>query len=283
MLEILETYLRTSVSPETADSITVACELFETYELPGYQDAYTDLLLCADNNDISDLTTEVVNLTTELQLLVMDQMLLSVDRDISVQQGNLLLRALRQVESTDFNDEIIVLCDDADTDNSLCEILSIVSGKPVEDFYPIINSVDRCVLDRIKIICQQQNENSYSEYYDSERAHQLVDSLLKYRKFLNNKPLIIYDLLLNGKPLELPFEHYYNELWESIAALDSEEIAIQLFAAAIISYDARESLTELLTKTFSSIDKITPIVVAFENISIKFNTAITSGISLEKP
>jgi hypothetical protein len=283
MLDILEIHLKSAASPELTDSITEACELFESYELPGYQDAYTDLLLSSDNADPGNLNSDIVNLTIDMQLMVLEQLLILVTDDITVRQGNILLKAMQSVEATEFNSQVISLCSEVDIDESLCEILSLVSGESVENFYTLINNVDQCVLDKIKMVCQQNQltEDTISPV-DVKRVRKLINELIKFKDFSNNRPLFIYQSILDGQVVDLPFEVYYNDIWESIGALNPEEKAIELFAASLISSDSnsgsRQFITKMLSKTYTSADDITPIVTAFENITSKFRSKETSDV-----
>lgn len=275
MLDILETHLKTACSPEMTDAVTQACELFEDYELPGYQDAYTDLLLTSDNLDVGDLNTALTQLTVDMQLQVLQQMLIVIEEEITMQQGNMLLKALRQVESTEFNNVVISLCSEPDTDEVLCEILSIVSGEPVENFYNLITNIDQCVLDRIKMVCQQNNTEDTVSPIDIRHTREVVDRLIQYKNFIGNKPLFVYDYILDGEPIELPLEVYYDDMWNDIASLNPQEKAIQLFAATLVSSDSNSEpksfISKMLNKTYTSVDDVTPIINALENIILKFH------------
>jgi DNA-binding protein Fis len=279
MLDILETHLKSAASPELSDAITEACDLFETYELPGYQDAYTDLLLSSDNLDIGDLNTNVVNLTLEMQSLVLEQMLISTSEDSTVRQRNLLLKGLRLIETTEFNEDIIALCTETDTDEALCEIISTVTGEPVENLYQLVSNVDRCVLDRIQMVCQQNSNDDTISPIDTGRVRKIVERLISYKDFVK-KPLFIYDYILNGQQVDCPFEMYYTDMWDHISALRPYEKATELYAAALISDDGinpKSLVTKMLTKTHSSIDEITPIVNALEDIIVKFKAKTVSS------
>jgi hypothetical protein len=283
MLDILEIHLKSAASPELADSITKACELFESYELPGYQDVYTDLLLSSDNADPGDLNTDLINLTVDMQLMILEQLLILIDGDLTVRQGNIILNAMKSVETTEFNSQVISLCSEVDTDEALCEILSLVSGEPVENFYPLISNIDQCVLDKIKMVCQQnQFTGDTINPIDIGRVRQLVDRLIKYKDFTGNRSLFIYEFILSGQLVDLPFKTYYNDIWESIAALTPNEKAIELFAVTLVSSDSnnnpKELISEMLSKTYTSADEVTPIIAAFENIAFKFRSNETSNV-----
>lgn len=286
MLDILEIHLSSAASPELADSITEACELFEIYELQGYQDTYTDLLLSSDNTDPGNLNIDLINLTVDMQLLVLEQMLILPIGDVTIRQGNMLLKAMRAVEATEFNSQIVSLCSEVDIDESLCEILSLVSGEPVENFYPIIGNVDQCVLDKIKMVClQNQLTEDTINPIDVKRISSLVNELIKFKDFTDNRPLFIYESVLNGQLIDLPFEVYYDSMWESIAALNPEEKAIELFAASLVSSNtnsnSKQFVTKMLNKTYTSADEVTPIVTAFENIISKFRSKEISNVGRE--
>lgn len=274
MLDILEFYLKTSASPEVADAVTKACELFEDYDLPGYQDVYTDLLMSSDNADFNDLNTNIISLTIELQRAVLEQLLILVDSDFTIQQGNLLLESMSRIEASDFNEEIISLCDDSDYDNSLCEILSLVSGVSTESFYPLIENIDQCVIDRIKMVCQQNSVNDTISPIDTVHVRQVINRLIRYKNFVDNKPLFIYDSIKNGQLVDLPFKAYYDEMPEVFWSLQPQEKAIQLIAGVLVSSDVNSNpkkfITEQLSRTMTSIDHITPIIVAFDSILNKF-------------
>lgn len=283
MLDILEIHLKAAASPELCDAVTKACEWFEDYELPGYQDEYTNLLLTADNADAGDVNAQINELTLDLQSRIFEQLSLFVSIEITVQQGNTILEALRSVERTEFSDEIVALCtSEEEVDNALCEILGLVSGQAPEYFYPLIENVDRSLLDRIKMICQQDNPNDTVSVVDPQAVRRLIDRLIRFRALADVKPLFIYDLIIAGQLLELPFAQYFRELWEDIAPVSPQMKAVQLFAASLISSDGQDNprgvIAEELGKTYTSADEITPIITALETVILKFHADENAGV-----
>lgn len=282
MLDILEIHLKTATSPELSDLITEACEWLENYELPGYQDEYTDLLLASDNADAGDLNAQLVELTLNLQQRILSQMLIEISTECTVRQATMLLKGLRAVETTEFTDEVIVLCDSADTDGALCEILALVTGETAEYFYPLITNVDKAVLKRIKEIAQDNAPAEVIEARDPSQDRAVVDKLLRFEK-VSETHLYVKDLIVGGTPLHLPFSNYYDEIFEMIAALNAQQKAVQLYAASIVSSDAKENprsvITAQLNKTYTSADEITPITVALETIILKFHAETSSGVT----
>lgn len=282
MLDILEIHLKTAASPELSDLITQACRWFEEYELPGYQDEYTDLLMSSDNADAGDLNVQLVELTLSLQQRILSQMLIEISTECTVRQASALLEGLKSVEHCEFSDEIIDLCGLADTDGALCEILSLVTGEAAEYFYPLITNVDKSVLKRIKEVVQANSPTDVSVARDPAQDRLVVDKLLQFEK-ASETHLLIKDMIIAGTPLHLPFTNYYESIFEQIAALNPQQKAVQLYAASIVSSDAahnpRSVVSVQLNKTYTSADEITPIMVAFETIVLKFHAQVSSGVT----
>ncbi len=281
MLELLESHLKASASPETLDAVTKACEWFEQYELPNYQEAYTDLLMSADNTDAGDITTQIHALTQELQYSILQQLSVNTADDFSIQQGNVVLQALSDLEKTEFNDEIVVLCNgDYEPDTALCEILSVVSGQPPEYFYTFIQGIDRALIERIKVLCEKE----IAPNTDPQSNRALIERLLRFKNYKDDTVLFIYDMLIDGEHTQLPFEQYFNAMKDRLIELKPAEIATQLFAASIVSSDAcsnpRPVISTALAKTYSSADEITPIMTTVESLILKFHAEETSGVKV---
>lgn len=287
MLDALDTHLKLSASPETYAAVAEANDLFEDYELQDYTLPYMDVLMTADNAEPSTITDEIVGLTIGFQVFILQQMDITLGDSLTVQQGNLLLRTMQQIETTEMVGEIYTLCDNADDNaETLCEIVALLSGEPVENLYGVITDVGDALITKIKELTAREDEDDAATI-DLERNRVLVERLMAYLNFLETRDLAVYALILGGESVNLPYAHYRDAVMSLIPTDKPKVVAANLYAAALISSDAGENprgiIMEGLNQYYTSVDVITPISVALEQTILNFNAQENSGVALKGP
>lgn len=291
MLDSLYVYLQTSTTPELRAAITEACELFEEYGLEDIGTGYEDILMTANNEGESEAMMRIVALTEDLQDHIFDQLQIKVVDETRVSEGNMILRALKDLENTELNDEIVGICrESTDSVEALAEVLHLVTGIEPERLVIYFEEVSDAVIQRIQATAAQHvGENR--DILNVEEDTKLMSRFMVYREAMDNQPLFMYDMLMASVPLNQPYAIYHGKIMEAISAQELIEpmptrmrqvkTAVQLCAAIIIANDTQDAnmrniVHSELEKTFADVDMITPIYVEIDSIMVKFHRLLNT-------
>jgi len=293
MLDSLNVYLQTSTTPELRAAIADAFDIFEEYGLEDPDVGFEDILMTSEDEGVSEVMTRVIALTEELQDSILGQLQIKLADEASVSEGNTVLRALKQLESSDFNDEIHQVCrENTDTIESLAEILNLVTGIDTERLMPMFEEVSSSLIKRIG----ERAALYVAEHRDAvdvEKNSELMKRFLAYRLAMDSQPLFMYDMLIASVPLNQPYKTYHVKIMQAIQAqelaspmmprLRQVKTAVQLCAAVIVACDTQDAnmrnvVMAELEKTYSDIDAITPIYVEIDSIMNKFHALMNSGM-----
>lgn len=293
MLDSLNVYLQTSTTPELRAAITEAFELFDEYGLDDPDVGFEDILMTADNEGASDATIRIVALTEQLQNSILDQMQIKLSDEAMVSDGNTILRALKQLESTELNDEIVGICRETnDPIEALGEVLNLVTGIEPERLMCLFDEVGQSTIKKIQAMASQ-HVGERRDIIDTQKNAELMNKFLAYRAAMDDQPLFMYDMLIAGVPLNQPYSVYHGKIMSAITAQELEspmpvrlrqiKTAVQLCAAIVIACDTQDAnmrnvVMAELEKTFSDVDTITPIYVEIDSIMRKFQALLTSGM-----
>lgn len=287
MLDSLTEHLRTASSPLVQQGITEAVELFEQYGLQDYNDAYDDLLMSADNADMGGTTLEIVVLTREFQNQILHQLQITLGDSTTVSQANLVLRAFRQLETTELKDQITALTsEDGDNLQIVTEIVALLSGEKAENLYEVIVDVGDSLIFRIQTLCESEME-VYVDDNEASLVKAKLDRLTRF-KYFYDAPVMVYDRIVAGDRVGELFAYYYTPILEILLEqkATARQIAANLFAATLISEETTPPsmlVGEALDATFHSLQTISPIGNALQTLILEFQAYETSGVKQVLP
>lgn len=285
MLEEISAYLSQNTTPDFNAAVADAFALFDQYGVAQYDQPYLGILLASGNMDPMEVRDRFYEQVQEHQDDILREMDITLSESASIYQGNLVLTVLKQLESTDLYGEIGSICEQIDSPVArMAAIMATITGGEEENYLEVFEEVGDATLSAIQAMMRK-----WSDIYDYEDRvidvqadAQYKERLMGFRAFVQNKELYIYDELLQGTPLGLRFQEYYERLIERIQNTTPTVIAMQLYAAAMVASDTQTNplgpIKAELNKTFSSVDTITPITMVLETQMLKFLAAQNSGV-----
>lgn len=292
MLDSLRQYLQTSVPPDFRAAIEEAFEIFDDYGLPDVDVGFEDILLTANNEGESETPIRINALVEDLQDHIFSQMQIKVVEECRVSEANMLLRALKLIETTEFNTEIVEVCShNSDPIETLSEVIHLVTGVDVERIMPLFEEVSQDLINTTRAVASM-HAGEVREILNVDLNRVLMQRFLAYRTAMDNQPLFIYDMLIAGVPLNQPYASYHEKIMSSIETQEIQtpldprlrpiKTAVQLCGAIVIASDTQDAnmrniVMSELEKTYSDIDTITPIYREIDSIMIKFHDLTTSG------
>ena len=291
MLDSLKQYLQTSTTPEHRAAITEAYDLFQDYGLEDVDVGYEDILMTANNEGESEATIRINQLTEEFQDHILTQMQIKLVDEATVSDGNTILHALKLIETTELNDEIVGICsENSDPIEALGEILNLVTGIEPERLMILFEEVSQAVIDKIKEVTQK-HVGVTRQVIDVAVNKDLMNRFMAYRVAMDNQQLFMYDMLIAGVALNQPYAIYHDKIMYAIQhqelttpmipRLREVKTAVQLCAAVIVASDTQDAnmrnvVMAQLERTFADLDKITPIYIEMDSILGKFNNLVNT-------
>lgn len=292
MLDTLNVYLQTSTTPELRGAITEAFEQFDAYGLEDADIGYEDILMTSDNEGTSEALMKIVVLTEELQDSILAQLQIKLVQEATISEGNTVLRSLKLLETTEFNDEIADVCrHNTDPVEALAEILNLVTGIDTERLVILFEEVSPSLISRIGERAQL-HIGEHRDVADVGKNAVLMKRFLAYRTAMDNQQLFMYDMLIAGVPLDSPYAIYHEKIMQAIQAqelvqpmmprLRQVKTAVQLCAAIVVACDTQDAnmrniVMAELEKTYTDLDTITPIYIEIDSIMTKFHALMNTG------
>jgi hypothetical protein len=288
MLDALQEYLKTSTPLEYQIQVEEAHTHFERFGLQDHEVAFMDLLMTVDNEDRANFQDELTGLVTELQRHVLKQLEIELVEDLSIAQINQVLNFVSDIEDTELVDDVCNIIDSqTDTSDKLCQLMGLLNSQEPEHYYDLILSVSETLLIKIKETVQKNTDEDDVVPIDIETNRKLLTQLNVFMSAMDRKPPIVYNLMIDGINPGLKFEEYYTKISPYLTSTDPQKSAYEIISATKVCKDiegnVRDTVTEHLNKTFNSIDIVTPVLVAYDQMLLDFNHRVTSGIKRVTP
>ncbi len=292
MFDELSMHLRQSASPEQQAAIEEATDFFEKFELPEWQDRYVDLLMTLDNGEMGDAVQAFSALTTNLQHVMLNNFQISVHDATSIGEVNLILRTLRDLETTELVEEIKTICaEETDPVEAFAALMVLIIADPyqtADTYYGFLQTVSQALIDKILETTEARTPDIVEdEIIDVEGDQALVTVLNNYMATVQVQDLMVRGLIHDGLRLNQPFQSYYERMVDFLAPVAPRKMAIELYGAFLVckqrELDVRQVIGEALQLTYSSIDVITPIMLALDEIVLLAHIRQTSGVRKTSP
>ena len=284
MLEILREHLDKTADPLFINNIDEAHALFDSFELRDYTLEFEELLSTADNSEISNLNDNINELTRVLQNQILNTHLIFANEDCQVHNLNLLLKSIQQLESTEFTNEVLSICEnEEDPTDAFVETVALVMGLSAED---VVTYVERVEPSLIKKIIELMNTRSHVENMNVVDHTTIQSVLARYNEFCNiitmdDAPLVS-GYIEEGGQLGTEFKVYCQYIRERLTSKLPSDIAGEYIAAAILAGDVTTSPREIIQSTinevYSDIDIITPILISVDKLLLDLEIRLNAGI-----
>lgn len=296
MLDILEEHLRTGASPETYAMVNQAWDLFQQFGLDDIDVGYTEILLMGDNEGASETITKICDLTTQYQDAILSQLQIDLVDEATVSEGNLILMGMKKLEHYEHMDLVAQVCEEnRQPEEALAEILTLVTGVEEERLLILIETVGDKLIESIATLAHGGSD--LRELQDVETVKVYAQNLMAYYEAVDHVWLYVYDAVQKGEALGKPYAEYHSEI---IVAMEEKQVtermlpkqysialAVQLFAGAIVSVDGKDNprlaISNELAKTYGDLDRVTPVYMEVDSLTIKFQSYLQGATALTKP
>jgi len=273
MLHNLQTYLRTTATPELTAAVEEAHELFDELGMENYEPGYEELLMMHGTVDPDQTLMSITELTNQLQRRILQEHDIElIESEIATSTYNSLIRGLLQLQDyEDFATLTTITMLDNSNEEILAEALSLVTEKTPDEWMEYIDSVGMFLIARLRELAYKEKPLDFDAL---ERAEQHLSRLQKFQDLIGNAELTLSKRLKDGLSVGYPFTTYTNP---ELDALPAEQAAQELVAMALVSKEGlnnpRGIIRSHLEEQISSIDKITKIDIEVNKLLLALERA----------
>ncbi len=293
MLDILQSTLNATNSPEYVEMIREAHASLDLFINDDYQGDFVQLLMLDDSVDQGETSNNVYETTRNYQLQVLKQLGIEADPETRVENLTRLLTGIHDVERNDDPAKILERAAlELHPPELLAEILACCTSTPPEEWLIDLHDVSQRTIVKIVELASQANairvggievEDVRAPYVKSFKDFK-ASLRFKDGKMAGTTPVVMFmDRYFNeGMDVGYPFVLYMNLAGEAFGALEDLECAANLIGAALVSSDGHENpravIEAHLENYIQDLDKITRVQIAVGDMLLRYQAYLTTGV-----
>lgn len=247
MPEIIFTFLQQRV-PDTLFNLYLDVDRF--IQINDLDESYESLELLfseGENRDLTNLLDVSYQFFLNTVLELTRQFGVFPNEDITLQDALYILETLHYIENFEDVDTILDIIEFSDHNTTaLYKILETVGIHDESYFYPLIDSVNDALIERIKELFSDR-KLTMSEEIEEDKEKDVIINKLKAINFTNEiKSSFIYKQIINGVGLNYPLQSYFNIFSKDIFNED-QTVRMTAIDLALLSIISRNESTDLKT------------------------------------
>lgn len=263
MLDVLEMYLDTAVTPELKDTLVESHKTFERMGLPNYEPGFEELLMLDSNTDSGGTVESIVDLTKSLlhQILLQHEVILNEDTTLTSLNNftNAILDIAEYDNKTALHDTASL---EGSAEEVFAEIVGLVVPVNTDQLLCDIHHIGPAIIQRIKEMAEPHLTPEIDP--DEINAHQkYVELFQRFLKVAATEELSVVAMLKNGVSVGYPFSLYISILGRELEVMSHARAARELLGMALISSDGTDKPQQVIKanidQCISSLDNITKV------------------------
>jgi hypothetical protein len=293
MLDILQSALTATNSPEFVEMIREAHASLDLFINDDYQGDFVQLLMLDDAVDQGETSNNVYETTRNYQIQVLKQLGIEVDPEIRVEHLTRFLTGIHSVEASDDPAKVLERAAlELHPTELLAEILASCTATPPEEWLVDLHDVSQRTIVRIIELASQANAFKEGEKEHEDHRGPYVKAFKDFKASLRFKDgkmapttnvLILMDRYFNeGMDVGYPFVVYMNLTGETVATLEDVECAANLICCALVSTDGNASPRAIIESHLEhyivDLDKLTRVSIAVNDLLLRYQTYLTTGV-----
>ena len=275
----LRNYLTLSTDQDTVDIFDDAIDVIERYDIPDYMDLFDQVY--GEASYLSDV--EVVdgfkNTLSSILSTIISQHGIELKDDVLISEKIAISLGLYRLNDyEDRSSMLLILETEQSPQETLSELLSLVSEYAIEKILSLLESVSPFVISNLRNIIVTPETNKLEPV--EETRQQIED----YSKFKNKfgQPILWSDKYFShveaiGLPYSVYMNIYVNEKQESFTELQLPLIAKDIVSIACLSEEtvskAKEIVQEYSDRIYSDLNLITKLDMAVTKTLMEFHRA----------
>ena len=248
--EIIE-FMRTSFSPEMAESYEKSFELFSKFNVEDYILPFNEIYMLVDEFDLTYIQQQFNDQLVVTLNDVLHQHGIFMNDEATIALLNEVLDGILNIENYEDHEMILTILDNEVSDEEkIADIFSLVTQTESETLLTGLDRVNPGMLRTISTLFNGRQMLlqglSNSEASTIKAKAEWVKRLysLTSQEFKDCRVTVVYPKLEDGLRLNMGFQFYHDLLWDEISQLTNADIARDLVGISIISCDQSEKVLE---------------------------------------
>ena len=253
MFDNLAIYLENKVSLEKIALYSNCYANLEKLEVPEFDQILDNLVMASfsDNKD-ANTTIDEIDLFFNVALQdVLKQHGVILNEDTPLELVNLIISSIIDLMDYENSDEIErTLKTELGSVEIFCELIHLVMYKTVDELMPYVESVDVSLFSRLALhIENKEQEKTVQSTLEGSEREKRINAVKDLIGVTQNYELKIIKLLGSGMEVGYAYEVYLNVLKPHLDMDNPEQVAEDLYAAALISLDGFSKPRETVIST----------------------------------
>lgn len=255
MLDILEDYINTSMTPAQSDMIreaNVVFDAFSTY-LTNVDETYAELLMTDETRDQGETAHLILDVTQDALVYLLGMFGIKVVDGCQIDVMNKMLSGMILIESYENRVEILdIISLDHSPEEILALLLDTLTELTAEDVLLNTESVTLMLLGRIKETLYVR-ERDLHPGVDVTEIMPYIDRLKHFMKIANVSESIASDCILKGMSPGSTYKSYLSAIGDKLDNSTPKDIARELMALAYISSDGTTNPAGVVNKSLENL------------------------------
>jgi hypothetical protein len=290
MLSILQDHLSLTQPPAMLELYERANELFDKFDLDGYQLGYEDLLVSADGAVDGSSTASndaIYGLTMQYLRQITDEHQIALSDEAGMLQYIQVLEFVRQIEQTELVQECLeALCDGyMDNMDKFARCMNIVTGIEEENVMLFLEQQPDCVILTMRdYFARRVTLEVETESLDAD-VRAVYREMDKFARVIKGQEMRSYKYLFEEEGVVgLPFEQLYRQNEQYLMELPLQAMVYECIGFALISEDGltnpQKVIMDCVGKGITDLERATKIQYEISKTLIEYRNEVASGIGL---
>lgn len=288
MLPILDQYLVSTQPFEMVELYQRADCVLREMNLEDFDSEFDELLMASDSTDVSNLNDSIRALYTQLCMHAIDTHAIKVSDSASLSSLVTLLEFIKQLDCTEFVESAVIILsqEDKSCEERWSELMVEVIGGEMCDYDFVEEVTERTIAAALLFFTKRESFEVVSTESPLVDAPDRLKALEKYATVQEVKNSAAYQYAFTTEGvLGLPYEHYFDTLYESMDAGSAATLARELIALCYLAQEGYNNPTGVimpcLSKRSSDLNELTLIQVAIAKeiqfYYVKTNSGVTTN------
>lgn len=246
MFDLMDEYLAHAVSDDIRTIVSNAFDIFDGFQLDGYEDSFVQILSSMTDHDEHTITDRILMQVREYQEDLLRRHGITVKPEVRLSQLNVLLGALAQIPFYQSGGLILDRCtQDTVPEEAVSEIVAMVMGVSAVEVHTWFEAVSESLISTIAIWVDRSDTT-----VDLELIRMKELRITAYQWFIEHRDihqLKIAYLIAHGLDVNHPAKLYLNMVGPDFNQMEADAILNEFFAIALISADYFDKPQALVT------------------------------------
>lgn len=276
MQDIIDSYLKSSFSDELQDQIQKTFDLFDKFQLQGWDLDLSNLLMTEAYIDRDQLYNSFLGIINVKVALILDNHTVKLSEEATLGQKNEIMSALYLIQDlSDYSTIINVLESDLDKFEKLADVLGQLCVLTPTDIMTLVEDVNEAIIDRLKEFVYQKEGSDENSHDPESIIPKMYANLKRFTEFAGERMIAGAVLVRSGVKAGYELDLYLPFIAERLEMTDVEQVSYDIISTLMLTPEGFNSVALSFKKhsniLFHDINLISKVDVKINDIMMQFD------------